>query len=198
MSQQKRHRRTYRDPTRAEWRLIRGAEALDNIFDNDKMAELLDRARRRIVTIFYRATEWRRGRYRRTDNYIVGVDERQKCLARYILKELLTDFVFTDELPAGAEELAPLHVDSIISNLHYRLVLAQIDQMVRDADIWYDGAFGIWQTSQRCHDEMLADKKRAKRASKFDKRQWHGRPRRQARRRGTREGDSIGYSSRAR
>ena len=107
MSQQKRHRRTYRDPTRAEWRLIRGAEALDNIFDNDKMAELLDRARRRIVTIFYRATEWRRGRYRRTDNYIVGVDERQKCLARYILKELLTDFVFTDELPAGAEELAP-------------------------------------------------------------------------------------------
>ena len=73
-------------------------------------------------------------------------------------------------------------------------MLVQIDQMVSDADIWYDDALGIWQTSQRCHDEMLADKKRAKRAFKFDKRQWHGRPRRQARRRGTREGDSIGYS----
>lgn len=185
--------RQYRQPDRDELKLIRGVENLENVFDEIEMAEMLDRARRRIVSVVYHAEEWRRGKYRRTDNYIIGVAGGQKYLARHIFQELRREFVHVEDLPEGADELHPSDIRSIIESLEYRLILAQINQMVKDADIWYDEATGVWQTSQRCHDIRTAEIREAKRAFKFDRREWHGRPRRQARRRNTREGDSISY-----
>lgn len=188
------NQRQYRDPTREELQLIRGVRSLDSVFDETEMAELLDRARRRIVSVVYYAVEWRRGKYRRTDNYIIGVAGKQRNLAGHIHRELRRHFIYEDDLPEGTTELHPMDIRSIVSNLEYRLILAQLNQMVKEADVWYDEATGIWQTSQRCHDVRIAETKKVKRAFKFDRREWHGRPRRQARRRDTREGDSIGYS----
>ena len=195
MSQRSRHKmwRQYREPTREELRLIRGVENLEFIFNETEMAELLDRARRRIVSVVHHSTEWRRGKYRRTDNYIIGVAGGQKHLAHHVLRALRRAFVHEQDLPEGVGELHPSDIRSIVSDVEYRLILAQINQMVKDADVWYDEATGIWQTSQRCHDIRTSEVKKAKRAFKFDRREWHGRPRRQARNRDVREGDSISY-----
>ena len=187
-------RKGFREPTRYEWRLVRGAEKLEHIFDEDSLAELLTSARRRVTSIIHHSTEWRRGKFRRTDNYVLGVGGHQKDLARHICSRLNKDFVYLDHLPDGVEDLSQRYLDDIIDNLQYRLILADINQMVRDADLWYDEATGIWQTTQRCHDLMKEESSRVKRAYKFDRRNWHGRPREQARRRGTPPGESIGRS----
>lgn len=191
-------RRPYREPNREEFRIIRGATPLSDIFEEDVLSDKLMLARRRIIAIFHAATEWRNGKYRGTDNYIVGLDSKQRQLAWHIHRHTNHGFVYEEDLPGNVLELRQAYIEDVISNLQYRFILAQLNQMCSPigADVWYDEARGLWQMSQNCHDEMMAQYKGVRNAVKFDRRNWHGRPREQARARGTLPGASISYGAR--
>lgn len=196
--ERKSRRPRYREATKDEFRIIRGAAHLDELFTDEELIEKLWLARHRIITIFYNEMEWRNGKFRKTDNYVIGVGKKQSELARYICSQIKRGFVSESDLPPRMAELSPRDIRDTISNLQYRIILTMLNQLCSPVgcDIWYDEETGIWQMSQSCHDKMKAEFRQARKAIKFDRRNWHGRPRNQARRRGTPPGASISYPPR--
>lgn len=189
-----------REATDKEWnKLYFLGYTLEELFDEDKIHDLISLARLRIVGEFYYATElnprYRSGNgqkpRRGTDNYIIGITHKLGDLAGYVVRSMHCSFVAQHDLPSDLAELAPRYADVLINQAHHDLVVRALQLLRASGDVWYDEALGIWQISQSCVDDFLAQRQAA-RALKVDQRPYHGRPRNQTRQRGIPEGQSIG------
>lgn len=193
---------TYRQPTREEKEQAFSGLELDDLFDEDEIADLMGAAKRRIVREFICAVEknprFRPGSgrrpYQRTDNYIWGLPDKPSELARYVQRNMKRQFISPDQLPAELRELHPRFVEMILIQTQYNVLLAMTNWM-RRREIWYDDGVGIWQVCQSAVDEFK-DYRRAARSVmvKLDDRSYHGRVRSQSKARGIPEGVSVGVA----
>ena len=113
---------------------------------------------------------------------------------------LRRNFIDYRDLPEHMQDLRPGFLDDVISNLQYRFILEQLNLMAspRGTEIWYENSRFIWQLAQGQIDWLAEQEDQFRLAArsdkrKIDRRNWHGRPRNQARRRGTLPGASISY-----
>ena len=195
--------RTYRTPSRKEQNkiLFVGYELDELFFDEEQFMNILDAARRRVIGEFYFATE-KNPRYkpgsdrrpeRRTDNYIWGVSNKLKDLARYVRINMHQPFIAADQLPPQLVELSPRMVDAIIQKAQHDVLMLVLEAM-RHHEIWYDEAVGIWQVCQSSVDYFVLYRKMAKTMVKVDAREFHGRVRSQSRNRGIPAGVSVSFA----
>ncbi len=165
---------------------------LEELFNKDELSDLLAIARQRVVGEFFHATEWYRGRYVCTDNYIIGVGSRLSELRRYVVKTMHRRIVRTHHLPQDMQDLHPKMIDMITQRADHELVQLILQAML-NYDVWYDDARGIWQVSQSAMDEFHSVR-HATSNTKIDVRVYHGRVRSQSKARGIPGGTSIGVA----
>lgn len=168
---------------------------LTELFDREELENKLALARRHIIAVFHNATFTHRGRRRGTDNFIVGVDKRQKDLAKHIATSAKR-FVDVRDLPVEISHLTDGHRNHIAGQAQYKLVLAMLNQMCGPGsqhEIYWDDMRGWWQMRASCLTEYLSVN-HARRQLKRDDRTFHGRVRSQSKRRGVPEGASISYA----
>jgi hypothetical protein len=197
-----RRTRTYRTPTREEHsKIYRLGFDLADLFDEDEIEDLTAAAKRRLVGEFHYATE-KNPRYklgsdrrtqRRTDNYILGLRNKPSDLARYVRQNMHRPFIRPSQLPSDLAELPPKMIDMIIQGAQQD-ILELVIQVMRNREIWYDEAVGIWQACQSVVDEFLEYKRASRALSKVDHREYHGRNRQQSVRRSIPAGVSVGFA----
>lgn len=197
MANGSRRNRRYRDPDRKETVKIKYmGYPLEDLFTDDEVADLIAIARRRVAGEFFHASEKdRHGRKIRTDNYIIGIGGRLSNLARYVVMETHRPIVRKEVLPADIRSLSPRHIDRIIVKANYDVTLMAL-QLMRNHEVWYDEALGIWQICQSSVDDFLEERKTARRkpSVKQDDRSFHGRVRSQSKRRGAPPGVSVSHA----
>lgn len=146
----------------------------------------------------------------RTDNYIGGVGCRQKDLAWHIQSKIKNHFLRSEDLLAYGRttragnnhlkwvtQVNEAHVQGFIAAIEQQVILAQLNMMVAECEIWYnENECGIWQMQQSVIDEFREQKLARRQALepkfKRDDRSYHGRNRGQSVRRGIAPGTSIG------
>lgn len=154
----------------------------------DVISEFIRRARWRVIGVFKEQREWRRNKFRNTDNYIIGVSGKQGHLGRYIHSLVRNPVVASSDLAQRFGDLSPNDQEAIRTQAEEKLILAALNQMCspNGTDIWYDQALGIWQLAQSCVDELKLERKRTRAAMNclggfHDSRTYHGRNSGQAR-----------------
>lgn len=191
---------------------------LSDLFDEHDLGKFMDAAKRRIVAEFIYAMEVNprfkpgsdRRPMRRTDNYIIGLGGKQSALADYVLKTMHRPFIRPRQLPSRFSDLHPIHVERIVFQAQYDVLLLVVQTMY-NYEIWYDEGIGIWQVNQKSVDELNRYRRAAKEALaasenqstkeprshhrvKADMRPFHGRVRSQSKNRGIPGGTSIGLA----
>lgn len=214
VQKRRRHRQKfYRDLTREEhsktyFTGFRFNELFEPVWPNrldDMISELIRRARWRIIGVFKEEREWRRGKLRSTDNYIIGVSGKQGHLGRYIHSRVRNPIVAASDLASRFHDLSPNDQEAIRTQAEEKLLMAALNQMCSPGgtDIWYDQALGVWQLAQSCVDELKLERKRTQAAMDslggfYDSRTYHGRNGKQARVRDKANGNayrSTGFSN---
>lgn len=177
----------YREPTREEQkRLFTGFE-LTELFSEREIDDFVSVARHSIAGEFFFAHEEnpryqpnkRMQRFRRTDNYIIGIGGRQSELARFVTKNTHRQIISRRHLPCSLNELPPRLVEAVVNKVCYTIVLTTVNAMRHSGEIWYDEALGIWGIRQSTVDGFVTDRasrQETRRALKYDDRSYHGRP----------------------
>lgn len=177
----------YRQPSQEEVTKIFFLQyELDELFMEEEIIDLMTIARQSVAGEFYFACEenprWRPGsdkkRFRGTDNFIIGVGDRPKHLARFVTDKTHRQIISAKQLPSRLAALSPKLVDRIVASARYDIVIRTINAMIENGEIRYDYGLGTWNVNQSNIDDFLDDRafrKTAKRI-KNDYRPYHGRP----------------------
>ncbi len=146
---------------------------LDELFDNDELALKLKIAQYRILTAFDRATYFAHGKVRSTDNFIIGVGERQKDLVEHVVDTVITGMkrgiVCASELPTWLGDNSPI-LRSAARNAERQIVAVQL-AMLSPRNIWFEyQAPGFWVVAPSLMDEYRLDRELVAEAKKIDTR----------------------------
>lgn len=167
-------------------------QPLDELFSEELLGDKLVLAERRIAASFDHAIEFARGRYRGTDNYIIGLGNRQRELVRYV-SDRSNSFVYEEDLPSRLLCLTKHEVRVVIRQAQYDLLSAQLGAMCQAprCDVYYVETYGIWQITQSAMDNYRDRQAQARRMMKVDRRNEHGMVRSQRINRGRPAGASV-------
>lgn len=166
-------------------RLDAGDFCLDDLFGGDEVffADKTLLARFRVIEAFFRRGRLSRRSKRSADNQIKQVGENLLDLAERIFNSNEWQHFIADSEISFWVSPDDLFQPQIKAQIEFKFVLAALDEMRQDADLWYDYDLLAWQVAQRCIDEYAKHLKRVRRAIKFDRRNWHGRNRNQTKNR---------------
>ena len=156
---------------------------LEELFTDEQIVDILVIARLAVAGEFFHAKDFN-PRYKpgqgmrqffNTDNYIIGCEGRPAKLARYVIEKTHRQIAHKNQLPDNLQELSPAHVERIVEIARFKAIIAAIDIMFVEGEIWYDEGFGIWNVRQSTLDEYTEDRafRKAIRV-KLDKRPFHG------------------------
>ena len=142
---------------------------LEELFDDDRLLVKLTIAEHRILKAFDLATYFSRGKRHGTDNFILGVDARQKYLVKYVMDNVVrngSSIVYYSELP---EELGNVKsvLGEVARNAERRLLAVRLELFVRKGEIWFEHQTpGTWNICTSAMDRYRQDKEMIK-AAKF-------------------------------
>ncbi len=140
-------------------------------YDDDRLSLKLMTAEYRICHVFAHATDWINGKQRGTDNFIVGVDRRQKDLVNHIFDQVAGTIVYVSELPRLENETAT-SLRFVARNAERRLLAVQLSIMVRRCAIWFDEQPpGTWNIVPSVMDMYYHNKDRAAEAYHVEQQQ---------------------------
>lgn len=173
-------------------KIVYGGYQVSEVLDEEKVADLMAIARRRIIAVFISEREFVRGVWRSTDNYILGVEGRQSALASYISHEMKKNFIFERDLPLRFAYCNHKLARRLIDNLQAQIILMELNIMCgkNRFHIWYNESWGTWEILPSVVDEYYEQLDRARKL-KFDDRSYHGRNRQQSTSRGIPAGTSV-------
>lgn len=129
---------------------------LESLFSDDVLTIKLMVAKYRILMAFDHATFWSCGKMRGTDNFIVGVDHRQKDLVQYIVERVVIGMgrgiVTASELPEFVGDNSSL-LRHAAHKAERQLIAVQL-AMLSPESIWFNAQPpGTWNVSQSLMDE---------------------------------------------
>ena len=190
---------TSKDPVQ---RHLLGQVDLHEYFDSeDDMTATLVAVRYKVVATFLKSVHPRTGKTTGRDNYICGVDAKISDLADYVAEHtnLRREFSAT-HLSKPLEMMLTRHQrQRLVRRIHARLICVVLVAMRDASDLWYMEGVGDWLFSNTLrieHDRAERLRREATNTYHGDRRNWHGRPSNQGRRRSRQNrfapGTSIG------
>ncbi len=148
--------------------------SFDSLFDDDELTLKLLIARHRILMAFDHATYWSHGKMRGTDNFIVGVGERQKDLVKHVTEHVILgmnrSIVTVSDLPRSIDATTSI-LRRIARDVERRLVAVQVSLMSNRKDIWFDQSVpGYWGVLQSVMDDYRLNRHVTHEAKRVDQR----------------------------
>ena len=168
--------------------------------DDDRLYDLVEKARAAALrAILHVKAIGRNGKPQRTDNYVPGLSRDLNDLTNYVDQaNRYRPFMTRNDLPEAIRaRLSKPESDRILRMLQlhfYHTALLAMTQEHGNDELYYEGSRGIWQFRQSTID--CATLRKAHRRILFDRRNFHGLVRSQARDRNTAPGNSVGGNNR--
>ena len=164
--------------------------------DDDRLYDLVETARAAALRAIVHVKEvGRNGKPQRTDNYVPDLSDDLNDLTNYVdHANRFRPFMTRNDLPEAVKvRLSKPESDRIIRMLQlhfYHTALLAMTQEHDNDELYYEENRGIWQFRQSTID--CATLRRVHRRILFDRRNFHGLVRKQARDRNVPAGTSIG------
>jgi hypothetical protein len=160
--------------------------SVHDLYEASELEDLVMTARDRVLNAFDRATEVYRGKRRGTDNYIGGIGSRQLDLTTYVVTGHMKPFVEIRSLPVLPSQFFEMNdkqLEELVMQIHTQIVQLAINTLHDERLIWYDEC-GLWTVCQSALDAWRQGNRTVHRRLKVDRRNYHGKPREQSKRRG--------------
>lgn len=145
---------------------------LGSLFDDDDLTLKLMIAKYRLLMAFDRATYWAHGKKRGTDNFIIGVGDRQKDLVAHVEQNVLIGMrcgiVSASELPDFLGEKSSV-LRKVARDAEKQLLAVRLAQLAADGEVWFNRHTpGTWNVSQRLMDDYQLDRQLTSEAKRID------------------------------
>lgn len=174
---------TSKNPARRH--ILRQVPLSEYFASEEDLAATLAAVHYKIVAVFLNSTHPRTGRTTGRDNYICGLGDRISHLERHVIDKIKLRREFgLQHLPRSISHLTRPERDRIVGYVHAMLVNTVLVTMREDNDLWYfDGDWCFSNTVRVLHDKHTRMAREATNTYHGDRRNYHGRPSNQGRRR---------------
>lgn len=154
----------------------------DYFKSEDHAEEVFASIHRKVVGTMLAAVSPRTGRCTGSDNYISGLDSKISSLSGYVISEIkgLHRAFGHKDLPKHTVKLSRREWDGVLDRIHAEIVITILIVMRDDNNLWYHD--GDWMFSSLIRVEYDRSVREVKQLWN-DKRNFHGRPSKQGRRR---------------